>query len=713
MGIISSSPQENQNTKENSQEIEKKSPKVIKETKKITKAKKKLKVAKNSNNNPKLKSKTIYTNATKRIFTNKILRTKRPLYNINTFSIKTPYSKEKPKISINKEIKNIIFQNNKRNAISQDNKNKNKAKLKKKFEIIQKKQKIKKYNINYNHYSEDLDDDDFDIIYNDDDFIDESIQVICPTTKNINNKKTLKEKINNTKKNIIILRKKLNSDINNSAKKMNIKIKDKNKISNNEINNNIKANKISNTIFINNSNITISNNNSQRNHYKKKLIKKNNNNSINVESYHNLSNYNLNTIEKDDIMKNVFSKKIASITNPRINKHFYYTESTLSFNNVSVNTSLKKFLPKDYSNLSLTKYDKYTLDKKDNKTMINKIEKIKEKIKNKNSPKMRKTYPLFNKKNHQGKKSETLNNKHIKKNIPNYRRSYSKSNNIYVSTLNSIFENFEKNDGKGIINDENKTMKINYNFSFRRRDNRDKNKNNKNNIQLNNSSILNNSKNDLINDNKKIKNKILYNLITKNIIKSDKNINNNINDNNNLDHILLTKYIDAIDIDISSINLKDSLINKDLIKSNINNKIIINYSKLENISTSEILFDGIIYKVVDNYSGKKLKIMERYFQLKKNCFRYFNNIQLARYNGEKPLVQFDIRHIKDLNIINSKIFEEYNLNGKNIEFCFCIFLNQNSDFFVFVTDKEIFGNSLFGLMSLLKNYYEDRNSNNV
>ena len=322
MGIISSSPQENQNTKENSQEIEKKSPKVIKETKKITKAKKKLKVAKNSNNNPKLKSKTIYTNATKRIFTNKILRTKRPLYNINTFSIKTPYSKEKPKISINKEIKNIIFQNNKRNAISQDNKNKNKAKLKKKFEIIQKKQKIKKYNINYNHYSEDLDDDDFDIIYNDDDFIDESIQVICPTTKNINNKKTLKEKINNTKKNIIILRKKLNSDINNSAKKMNIKIKDKNKISNNEINNNIKANKISNTIFINNSNITISNNNSQRNHYKKKLIKKNNNNSINVESYHNLSNYNLNTIEKDDIMKNVFSKK-NSINNKSKNKQTF------------------------------------------------------------------------------------------------------------------------------------------------------------------------------------------------------------------------------------------------------------------------------------------------------------------------------------------------------------------------------------------------------
>ena len=86
---------------------------------------------------------------------------------------------------------------------------------------------------------------------------------------------------------------------------------------------------------------------------------------------------------------------------------------------------------------------------------------------------------------------------------------------------------------------------------------------------------------------------------------------------------------------------------------------------------------------------------------------------MARYNEEKPLVQFDIRHIKSLNIIDNKIFNEYDLNGKNIEFCFSVFLNQNSDFFVFVTYNKNFGNSLFGLMSLLKNYYEDKNSSNI
>jgi hypothetical protein len=213
-------------------------------------------------------------------------------------------------------------------------------------------------------------------------------------------------------------------------------------------------------------------------------------------------------------------------------------------------------------------------------------------------------------------------------------------------------------------------------------------------------------------DKKNIKNKNLLNDILQNIINVEPNNNiNNNTDDNNIDKILLVKYRDAIDIDISSINIKESLVDKDLIESNINNKILINYSILDNISNSKILFDGIIYKVVDNFTNnvdKKYKIMERYFQLKKNCFKYFNNIQLARYNPDKPLVQFDIRHIKDMKIIDSNIFEEYKLNGNKIKFTFAIFLNQNSDFFTFLLDNEDFGNSLFNLMNLLKNYYDDK-----
>ena len=278
-----------------------------------------------------------------------------------------------------------------------------------------------------------------------------------------------------------------------------------------------------------------------------------------------------------------------------------------------------------------------------------------------------------------------------------------------------------KNYARSLFNSNNQRRKFKnfFNFSFKKRDKKNKLKNMS--IQLNNDSNSNSPNNissniDCFSDTKRIKNKKLYDLISQNIISEEKNINNNninIDDINNLDKILSVKYRDAIEIDMSSINLKESLIDKELTEEIIDNKIIINFSKLENISTSQILFDGIIYKVVDNFNNddKKFKFMERYFQLKKNCFRYYNNIQLARYNQDKPLVQFDIRHIKNLKIIDKKIFEEYDLSGKKIQFCFAVFLKQNTDFFVFVSFNENFGNNVFRLMNLLKNYYEDKNNN--
>ena len=376
------------------------------------------------------------------------------------------------------------------------------------------------------------------------------------------------------------------------------------------------------------------------------------------------------------------------------------------------------------------------------------MEELKEKIKSKindnsknNTPSIsRRAYPVFKNRKIKKVKSETIDNKHIKKNIPSYRRSYSRSKYLYNSTLNSLKEsidnkekNFDMAYSKSLMNSNAKksSIKNNYNFSFKRRD---KNKSrysqnveidnsntiNYKSIQLNHNSIKNMTKFEPAPDINQIKNKKLYDIISQNIINTDEN-DNNINNNktddiNNIDQMLLVKYRDAIDLDISMINLKESLIDKNLIGASINNKIVINFSKLENIYTSQILFDGVIYKVVDNTiskSGKNFKFMERYFQIKKNCFRYFNNIQLARYNCDKPLVQFDIRHIKELKIIDNKIYDEYNLNGKKIEFSFVIFLNQNSDFFVFILDNKNFGNSLFSLMNLLKNYYEDKNNNSI
>ena len=757
MGIISSSSPEKQIPEEKSKETEKPPP--LKEPQDNIKKLKSNKKPKNSKKKPKTNSKK---ELTKKIFTNKAIKTNNTSnYTIKTLPDKRHQSKENP----NKEIKKIIFQNTKR-TVSNNDKKINKIK-KSKFNTQLEQRKL---SINYNNFSKGIDEDEFDIIYNEDDS-DESLEIIRPTNNNKNTNKTLKEKINSTKKKIINLRKKLNTEINNSSKEMNVK----NKIQNNftiSNNNNIKPNKISNTIFINNSNITISN--TARNYIKPRLMKKKNNNSVltdyNIKNnYNNYTNNtyihpNLDSIEIDDLISNVFPQKEidGNNYNKRINKNktdrrFYYTESDLNFMPIKTNTENTSNNNKN----SLSQYQKYINKKKEN-VIINKMAELKEKIKNTPST-TRRTYQLYthkttkNQKNQ--KKSETLDNKHIKKNIPSYRRSYSRSNNVNVGAFNAIIENIDKKEkinekkndktyAKSLLNSNNKkkSIKNNYNFSFKRREkntlknNRLSQDNGINNtikyksIQLNlnnsnNNININNNSNSLknlisfdqaINEQKKIKNKYLYNTILQNIISIDNNNNEN-NDNkdiNSIDQILILKYRDAIDLDISGINIKESLIDKKLIESNINNKIIINFSKLDNISTNQILFDGIIYKVVDNCSNnnnknKNFKIMERYFQLKKNCFRYFNNVQLARYNTDKPLVQFDIRHIKDLKIIDKKIFEEYDLNNKKIEFCFSVFLNQNSDFFVFILDNENFGNSLFSFMNLLKHYYEDKNKNNI
>jgi hypothetical protein len=124
------------------------------------------------------------------------------------------------------------------------------------------------------------------------------------------------------------------------------------------------------------------------------------------------------------------------------------------------------------------------------------------------------------------------------------------------------------------------------------------------------------------------------------------------------------------------------------------------------LSTSQIIYDGFIYKVVESKENG-YKLIERYFQLLKNCFRYYNNLENAVANKDKPLVQFDIRHIKEISIINNNndIFKKYKIKEKQIEFVFCIFLYQNDDFFVFACNNKEIGNSIFTIINLLKNYY--------
>ena len=156
--------------------------------------------------------------------------------------------------------------------------------------------------------------------------------------------------------------------------------------------------------------------------------------------------------------------------------------------------------------------------------------------------------------------------------------------------------------------------------------------------------------------------------------------------------------------DISNINKKESLISKDLFKIQNNKEILLDYNKIDNLTSNDVIYDGILFKVGEN-KNKGFKITERYFQLMKNCLKYYIDFKNAELNIDKPLVQFDIRHIKSINIINNDKFNNYKIKGKMIKFSFCIFLYQNDDFFAFVFNNEEVGRNTFNILNFLKNYY--------
>jgi len=612
---------------------------------------------------------------------------------------------EKNKIKFNKDIKNIVYQAKKRNTVTHENKIKlnilkNAPKFKKKTynKLSNKKIVIKNLNINYNNISKDLNKEEFKIDKNNNKLLNNNLRIL--DSKN----KELKEGIIKTKEKIINIKKELNKKPKNNNGKNIIKKK--------KININIEK------IQVNNSDNII-------------------NDTSNKDKIDNLKN-NINNIDTD-LDKKIQDDIFINTFNPNDNND---KEKNNIKNNNEINTdfntnknSQKEKDNKGKNNDNIQpKFNKVKNNK--NEKLIQKLNEINKKIISKFTPQKRKTYSAYENKFSNTKKNETMDNKQIKNNIPTYRRRRSKSNICYISTTNScvldkkrisqtkkmkslICINSSFNKSLCSSNFKSKNTKKKNVYSFRKRENSKNNKSikdnlNKNSVQqsyLNISSIINISSNDINSNSKKNKNIRLFNIINKNIIDNNKNINkpNSKDNDDNLEEILFLNFRDVIEIDLSLININESLIDKEFLKySNNNNKIIIiNYNKIDNFKTSQILYDGIIYKIIES-KNKGFKTVERYFQLKKNCFRYYNNIESAKINTDKPLVQFDIRHIKNLNIVNNDTFKEYKINDEEIKFIFCIFLNQNDDFFVYVFNDEKFGNSVFSYLNLLKNYYEDK-----
>jgi hypothetical protein len=179
--------------------------------------------------------------------------------------------------------------------------------------------------------------------------------------------------------------------------------------------------------------------------------------------------------------------------------------------------------------------------------------------------------------------------------------------------------------------------------------------------------------------------------------KNNKLKNNYKKNNNNSKHLIIEIQLQKETNIFKNLILFDEETNKKIIKLSIN--------KLFTLDNNDIIYDGYLYKIQKN-KDNEYKLYSRYFQITKNCFRYFNNINSLK----NVLVQFDIRHIVTIQIKDKNFLK--NLNLKNIEFVFTIYIDINNDFFVFATEKEKYGKNFIEIIMLIKNYYDSFSGKN-
>ena len=99
-------------------------------------------------------------------------------------------------------------------------------------------------------------------------------------------------------------------------------------------------------------------------------------------------------------------------------------------------------------------------------------------------------------------------------------------------------------------------------------------------------------------------------------------------------------------------------------------------------------------------------MINRYFQITKNSFKYFSNVYSSQVYNNKPLLQFDIRQISNIEIIDITSLE---LNEKYSDyFCFVIYLTNKNDTFAFATINKEYGENIIKILNLLRNYYKDK-----
>ena len=303
----------------------------------------------------------------------------------------------------------------------------------------------------------------------------------------------------------------------------------------------------------------------------------------------------------------------------------------------------------------------------------------------------------------------------------NYFSLFNNSANLSINFIHNKFNKSSNNtqQAKPIIDNQNIISERN-NKSCCNKNVYNKNINNNPEKKKSNPYINYNNFNKKKNPNKKVKNRSNLQKVKPGLSSSRSynnifqvNNNNNYefnNTNSNINNLVLSseQYRDMIEVYIPKIERKTLICNE--IINRAGNKYIFSYEKMDNFNTEQILYDGIVYKVVDSVENSEddYQFLQRYFQITKNCFKYYNNINEAIKDKEKPLVQFDVRHIQNIEIIDKNIFGQSKINGKkNINIIFCVYIKDNNDFFVFAHYNRNIGNNIINILQFLIRYYED------
>ena len=182
-----------------------------------------------------------------------------------------------------------------------------------------------------------------------------------------------------------------------------------------------------------------------------------------------------------------------------------------------------------------------------------------------------------------------------------------------------------------------------------------------------------------------------------------KHYSNNIINKYKINHTE-NEILNNNDIIKLKIPFKGTQINHNLLNSSVKGIFTLNFNMLSNFSDKAILFDGNIYKVTKEENGIS-RLIFRYFQITKKKFKFYKNIYSLLTINNKPLEEFDIKSMRNIEILDLNLLK--NKNEPKINFAFVINLIENINFFILATNDKNFGTNMINLLNLLKKYKDE------